>query len=290
MDSPVLYLNLPDSNTEDLKEIVRQEEGNPIIELAAIMRNEIMGSHNLGNVIQAMKNISFDETTGIGFKNVAYSDFLNIYKEEDYRESKVVAYRNKTVDTFNDAVRKFVLNNPDKAFIADEIIYMNDTFTKLQRSEPSFTLYNSDEYEIESVIEDSINDVSVLKLMIKPESHRHLEYVRNPFVPVPVGKGKKDYDSRLFLISRRAKDPQLSAGEKSKEWGKFFSFKEKFGNVSYGYCYTGHKIQGSTIRNVYVDVNDILTVGPISDKRKIQALYTAITRATHKVSLLRSRG
>ena len=38
----------------------------------------------------------------------------------------------------------------------------------------------------------------------------------------------------------------------------------------------------SIMSNVYVDLNDILST-PISDKRKLQTLYTAITRATHQV-------
>lgn len=41
-------------------------------------------------------------------------------------------------------------------------------------------------------------------------------------------------------------------------------------------------MQGSGFTNVYIDIADIMST-PISDKRKLQTLYTAITRATHQV-------
>ena len=73
--------------------------------------------------------------------------------------------------------------------------------------------------------------------------------------------------------------------ERNIAYSKKFKFLEKFANISYGYCYTSHKSQGSTFKNVFVDVNDIITIN-ISPKRKLQALYTAITRASHSVYFL----
>ena len=62
-----------------------------------------------------------------------------------------------------------------------------------------------------------------------------------------------------------------------------------FADCSYAYALTGHKAQGSGYKYIYIDTNDILTIGPISNKRKLQALYTAMTRATDLVSFLKTK-
>ena len=57
-----------------------------------------------------------------------------------------------------------------------------------------------------------------------------------------------------------------------------------FAQLNYGYCITVHKSQGSTFKNVFIDIFDIF-----ENKNKeevLKCLYTAITRTSDSLELL----
>ena len=58
-----------------------------------------------------------------------------------------------------------------------------------------------------------------------------------------------------------------------------------FADICYGYCITTHKSQGSTFRNVYIDINNIITKNS-NEEESYRCLYTAITRSSKKVNIL----
>ena len=57
-----------------------------------------------------------------------------------------------------------------------------------------------------------------------------------------------------------------------------------FAQLNYGYAITVHKSQGSTFKNVFIDVSDILNNTNIDEVAK--CLYTSITRASDTLNLL----
>lgn len=59
---------------------------------------------------------------------------------------------------------------------------------------------------------------------------------------------------------------------------------ECFAELNYGYCITVHKSQGSTFKNVFIDVNDILANNNSNETSK--CLYTSITRSSKTLKLL----
>lgn len=64
----------------------------------------------------------------------------------------------------------------------------------------------------------------------------------------------------------------------------YFMIIDKFADISYGYCITVHKSQGSTYDNVYVDLPNIVSIN--QDKlQTLQCLYTAITRAANNLKI-----
>lgn len=58
-----------------------------------------------------------------------------------------------------------------------------------------------------------------------------------------------------------------------------------FADISYGYCITTHKSQGSTFRNVFIDLNNIIKRNS-NEEESYRCLYTAITRSSKKVNIL----
>lgn len=64
----------------------------------------------------------------------------------------------------------------------------------------------------------------------------------------------------------------------------YFQFVDQFADIIYGYAITTHKSQGSTYKNVYIDMADIIQNNP-NDKNSHQCLYTAVTRASKKLKI-----
>lgn len=294
-DSPAFNLELSESSSHELIKRVRQTEDNPIIDMSDIIYEQIFGNLDMQKVMTHIKSNNIKN--GIGYEVITYNEFLDSYKNssKEYKDSKVVAYRKNQVNNFNSEIRKFLHNNPAKIFIAGEIIYMNDTFTYKPSvsSKPLWSCYNSDEYLILDVVESEYNykpkkvKIPCYDLMIETKEHPHLLKCENPFVRVVAPEGYQTYKEILDSLKRNAiqcSDYNI----RGKLWKDYYAFANCFGSVAYGYCFTGYKAQGSTYKTVYVDINDILLTKPITDKRKLQAIYTAVTRASNRVVFLKS--
>lgn len=294
-DSPVFTKF---KNVFHLTERVRQTEGNPIVDLSDIIYEQIfreIPSNQVDDrikiVLQALSEprISND----IGFTHLRYKEFLAHYKasSENYLDSKVIAYRRSKVADFNINIRNYLHGNPHSAFIPGEIIYMNETYYSdkddTEVGKQKWVCYNSDEYKIASVTKGSnIQNVDCDLLYVEKTGHNHLAGIESPYIPIVSDKGQSEFKSISFMRKRAA----LTADsyKRASKWKYYYDFTNLFGNVSYGYCYTAHKAQGSGFKTVYIDINDILRIGPISTKRKLQAIYTALTRASHLAIFLKS--
>lgn len=270
-DSPVWDLRLPDFCRHELLKRVRQTDSNPIVEMSDIIYREIFQpSPSIGKVVDfLLKDKLLDN--GQGYMTIPENDVYLMFKSnsKDYLDTKIIAYTNRTVNDFNINMRNFIHDHPEKQFIKNEIIYMNDTFYDKDTNGANFAFYNSSEYIIKNVGHGEIDGIQVI----------YSELEDSKWMPVVVGqKGHPNwhvYQDRLLEYSN------------NKQWRDFWDFRNKFGNFSYGYTLTAYKSQGSTYRNVYICLGDILSLGRLSDKRKLQSLYTAVTRASHNVYFLK---
>jgi hypothetical protein len=94
------------------------------------------------------------------------------------------------------------------------------------------------------------------------------------------------------LIEESKKDNMIKCnlqGEVDKKLNKLYrdwqsNVTDKFAQLNYGYSITVHKSQGSTFKNVFVDISDILENNNIEETSK--CLYTAITRSSNSLELL----
>lgn len=286
-DSPAFTLFM---NQHELVERVRQTEGNPIVDLSDIIYEEIFGNQDLNRVLTRIEAepVLVD---GLGYDKLSYQDFLQFYKEcsKDYRDAKVTAYRNTQVDMFNNSIRNFIYQNPDQMYIKGELIYMNETFrTPIPGTDvPMFTFYNSQEYMVEITSEKEIMGIKAYSLFINKDTYpnkRDLQRTEQPHMFAVSEKGKTDYNTQVFLKRKYALEAK---GTHAKlKWKNYYEFINKFAQISYAYCFTMHKIQGSTYRRIFIDYYDILTIPHLSNKRKLQALYTSLTRASHNATFL----
>ena len=67
------------------------------------------------------------------------------------------------------------------------------------------------------------------------------------------------------------------------EWKHFFSFSENFADLKYNHAVSVHKSQGSTYKQVILNVKNLNLNKNIKERKRL--FYTAITRASDLVVL-----
>lgn len=79
-------------------------------------------------------------------------------------------------------------------------------------------------------------------------------------------------------------DYQMEIDRKiTKLWNNFNSIFEIFADLSYFYCLTIHKSQGTTVHDAYIDIRDVFQNHNESERLKM--LYTAITRTSNAINI-----
>ena len=145
-----------------------------------------------------------------------------------------------------------------------------------------YVLHNSSKYKIGKVFKkmSRYNDGNQI---YKIEVYQaNLAGNRGKHVIIPTEKGSLTFNDALNYVGRKCKKGDL-------RWDKYWNLRKLYYNIDYGYATTAYKVQGSTYKTVYIDINDILLTKPISSKRKLQTIYTAITRAKNDVYFLKTK-
>jgi len=257
-------------NKAELTELVRQKKGSPIIESASLIADEIDSENPSLEVVSSLKT-NFDKDTQEGVvltnKEKALNSFVNYLQGmyDNYNEYKIntfyIGYKNLTVSRVNKLVRNKVLKTKEQFVPRDRIIALSNYYIGKE-----VLLFNSSIYEIERVEDGMYNRVPVKFLYFKGVKKA---------IPVVSKEGKKAYKAEL--------EEYLYEAKNNFKWKEYYKFKESFALVDYAYAISSHKSQGSTYDSTYADVSDILSVGPTTEKEKLQSIYVAITRAKSKL-------
>jgi hypothetical protein len=248
------------NNIAVLKKIVRHD--NQLLTLASAIRNRLLNK----DWSSPLKN---DHTTSGVWMYSSKRDFeaklLNsINTVDDLVHSKVIAWRNKTVEYYNNIIRQH-LGFKDR-FCINEIILIAEPIEQ----DKQIIAYVDDEYRVERV-EDSmviVDNISVPVTCLTVKGDKTL------FLNIP-----KDVSLIDSILNKKAlKAKWLKGTERKDAWSDFWRTKSKFNKVRYGYALTAHRAQGSTYKEVYVDQQDILAN---SNKREaMKCLYVSCTRPT----------
>ena len=280
-DSPIFDLEIPESCKHELTERVRQAEGNPILELSDVIREEIFAEQpNIKRVLDIIKVP--DMTDGIGYDFVTYNDLLNHIKDKDYLKTALIGFRRKKcINKWNPIIRNFILNSPYDIIVENDVICMTDNYYSLDDTGRPYCVFNN-------------SDVFVIK---KVTTYKHRYIIGNKTYYIDCFKAKTSFKPNEFFVTPTTNgeiDFQKALSEvadlcnaKKLYWKQFWDFKKFFCRWTYAYAITAYKCQGSTYDTVYVDINDILLTLPLTPKRKLQTIYTAITRAKNDVWFLK---
>jgi hypothetical protein len=249
-----------------LTDIVRQAQGNPIIQLATALRL-CQEDPNRGWP-KILPNL-LDDGSGVNVLNKPtwFNEAVNIFSSEEFKSNqdlcRCIAYTNKTVDMINEKIRKAIHGQDVPEYMKTETI--------IAQSAGKFHK-NAEEMRIMEIelIDDEVYNLSCWSMKLYS---LHDDVIHNVLVLSDVSK--KDYESKLNKFSELAR---LDSQNKGQHWKSFWTLKNTFDDFKHIYAMSAHKSQGSTIKYVYVYAPDFIRFGATMEMK--QLVYTATTRAS----------
>lgn len=267
-----LLFSMDLENNFNLKDIIRQASGNPIIEIAQLVRT------NQPFVAETKVD---EDGNGVVFVKIntetallkTYFDSKNFSLNPNF--VKVLAYTNSAVDYYNNKVRGLIYGPDCPRLNIGEKMVCNKPITD---SKNKVILNNNDEFEVLSFTLKTDNTklkMSFYEVLVRSDNRQYV-------IKILAEKSQKNYDKELGRLKRCAETAPIM--KRRNEWVKYYRFMGKFADVKYNYALTVHKSQGSTFDNAIVINCDINRMFDKIERDKL--LYTAMTRAKNKLFMI----
>jgi hypothetical protein len=237
-----------DVRTASLTQVMRQAKGNLIIDLATQFRNTVISGEWFsfepdGNYVQHHTRDKFDSLI---CTEMSRPDWV-------YRDSKVLAWTNKSVISYNRNIREHVQGEPEIQ-VGDYAVC--NSHVKLSKNS---SLRTDQTVQITSKKPDE--EAGVLGFVFG------LDGKHNGFMP----------------ISRDAAAERLKRARNTQDYSLVRRIEESWLDLRAAYSCTVDKSQGSTYDRVYIDLDD---VGKCHNRNKVaRMLYVGVSRARLQVFL-----
>lgn len=235
--------------TLELKTIMRQKEDNPIIETSVIIRNDLENpyintgeSSKLNDKGEGIEIINLNSSDRRG----SFSDVLGRYfKTDEFKEdseySKIIAWRNKTVETMNNLVRKVIYgeeNIGSKILIGEKLIANNPIIEMSQILFNTNDEFSVEDFEIKTEKVRVADDDGILKYYETKVSFLNDEDKKIYYY---IDILHEDSESYFNVLAGKLKKIAIEKRGKEKSWIKYYDFIRRFADVSYAYAITAHK-------------------------------------------------
>jgi exodeoxyribonuclease-5 len=279
--------------TLELKTIMRQKEDNPIIDTSVTIRNDLENPYvdtgkfsKLNDKGEGIEIINLNSSD----RRVTFSDVLGKYfKTDEFKEdseySKIIAWRNKTVETMNNLVRKVIYgeeNIGSKILIGEKLIANNPIIEMSQILFNTNDEFSVEDFEIKTEKPRVADEEGILKYYETRVSFLNDED-KKIFYYIDILH--EDSESYFNVLAGKLKKIAIEKRGKEKSWIKYYDFIRRFADVSYAYAITAHKSQGSTYNTAFVLEDDIDVNTNIVERNRIK--YTAFTRSSKKLYVLK---
>jgi hypothetical protein len=287
--------------TLDLKQIMRQKEGNAIIDSSVIIRKDLYSDkiaidnktklNEDGEGIEFL-NLNLPDTRK-GFSDILRQYFVTDEFKKDSEYAKIIAWRNKTVATMNGIIRKTIYGDESekaKILIGEKLIANNPVI-----EDSTVILNTNDEFTVERYTIKTENprfivsdhpDAEPMEVSLK-YYETEVSYLddADDLVKVWISILHEDSESEFQKVANIMKLRAIQKKGKDKSWVIYYNFLRRYADVNYGYCITAHKSQGSTYSTTFVLDDDIDMNWNIVERNRIK--YTAYTRASKKLYVLK---
>jgi len=279
--------------TLELKTIMRQKGDNPIIDTSVLIRTDL-GNPYIETGVESNLN---DRGEGIEFLNLnsssireSFNDILSSYfNSEEFKEdpeySKIIAWRNKTVEKMNQLVRKVIYGDESigsKILLGEKLIANNPIIEMGQILFNTNDEFTVDKFEIKTekvIVADEEGGLKYYETGVTflNDEDKKITY----FIDIL----HEDSESYFFVLANKLKKIAIDKKGKEKSWIKYYDFIRRFADVSYAYSITAHKSQGSTYTTAFVLEDDIDVNPNVVERNRIK--YTAYTRSSKKLYVLK---
>ena len=287
--------------TLDLKQIMRQKEGNPIIESSVKIRKNITSSNSGISTSNKLNQIG----EGIEFVNLnsteSRSSFRTIlekyYKTDkfnlDSEYCKMIGWRNKTVSSMNDLVRKVIYGEEalsskiliGEKLIANSPIMEKDTILFNTNDEFSVVSFETDSVDLRFKISDHPDDdpypITLKYYDTKVSYLDEEDEICHKIIQILHEDSENDFKKLANILRVRA----INKKGKDKSWLVYYNFLRRYADVIYAYSITAHKAQGSTYDTVFLLEDDIDMNYNIIERNRIK--YTSYTRSSRKLYVIK---
>jgi energy-coupling factor transporter ATP-binding protein EcfA2 len=252
--SPVFHQNWL---TVKLTEIIRQGEGNPIIELS----NDL-------SMIQ--KKVAFfngvdDDKAGFLYSNDRPKVIYKLAEVNGTDELKYLAWTNAEVDAINFSVRAHIYGNP-RLIEQGEVVVLNNHYVISKEN----ILHNNQEVYVEEL------EVETRNFFCGKTMFTYKVYVINQEIYAI-------HEDFIGLHHQNVRQLKAMAINKVIDWAPWYKFQEQFLDFKYNHAITVHKSQGSTYKDTIINIKDIMRNRVKEERQRL--LYTAVTRASNLVVL-----
>lgn len=245
-----------------LTKVVRHD--NPILKLVTRIRAAIYSP--APNISFETDIVDGEGVWSLGGKGVQDRILEDTHGDRffDPKGSRVIAWRNVTVDRANRAIRKSMFGSgAEEAFLPGDRVLATGLVKDLEGKVVAST---DDEGEVVRVSRGQhpiYEEYEIWNLSVTLDNNR----------TIPL---KVLHESSLHLYTAEVERRAQMARETKRLWGKFWEFQEAFHGVRHAYAITSHRSQGSTYHTAFVDWRDIL----INRNRHeaFQLLYVACSR------------
>ena len=287
--------------TLDLKQIMRQKEGNPIIESSVKIRKNITSSNSGISTSNKLNQIG----EGIEFVNLnsteSRSSFRTIlekyYKTDKFNSDseycKMIGWRNKTVSSMNDLVRKVIYGEEalsskiliGEKLIANSPIMEKDTILFNTNDEFSVVSFETDSVDLRFKISDHPDDdpypITLKYYDTKVSYLDEEDEICHKIIQILHEDSENDFKKLANILRVRA----INKKGKDKSWLVYYNFLRRYADVNFAYAISAHKSQGSTYNTIFVLEDDIDMNWNIVERNRIK--YTAYTRASRKLYVIK---
>ena len=287
--------------TLDLKQIMRQKKDNAIIESSVAIRSELGRSKNPVEPVTKLNekgegieflNLNIPETRK-GFSEILRRYFVTEEFKKDSEYAKIIAWRNKTVATMNDVIRKVIYGDEalgSKILVGEKLIANNPIIQN-----ESIILNTNDEFSVDSFTISS--DDLRYKVSDHPDADpfpitlKYYETVvsylddEDETVRVNIQILHEDSEMDFKKLANILKLRAIEKKGKDKSWLVYYNFLRKYADVNFAYAISAHKSQGSTYNTTFVLEDDIDMNWDIVERNRIK--YTAYTRSSRKLYVLK---
>jgi len=215
------------------------------------------------------------------------------WKEVGAEETLIIARSNKMTNLYNGGVRARVLWKEDELSNGDRVMVSKNNYFWAQEYDDLEFIANGDMFEIKRL--NNIHEQ--YGFHFGEASLRSVDYNWEIDAllwldTLTTDSPEANYRLQKELFARIAEDFPEIRNKKELVKAVYESPYYNALQIRYAYCVTCHKAQGGQWKHVYIDqglpvTDEGLWESPISPEEHLRWLYTALTRATEKVYILR---